>query len=109
MGGVGEHLDWVLSPSTTYASVGGTTVGVTDSAGVFTFPLQGPAVPGLWISGFETNWTTASASWLCNGWTMAMGPNNMHVGNGGSTGTTFLYFGNTGCWVANWNILCAEQ
>ena len=108
-GGASENKDWALSPNTPYATTGGASVGVTNSAGIFTFPLQGPTVQSLWISGFETDWTSASASWLCNGWTMAMGPNNMHVGNAGRTDTSFLYFGNTGCWLALWNILCAEQ
>ena len=40
-GGAGENINWVLTPSTEYFRTDGTTeIGVTTSAGIFSFPLS---------------------------------------------------------------------
>ena len=87
-GGVGEHTDWVLTPSTYYSRGGdgmgapggdGAIIGQTDANGLFTFPLtnkmdkDGVGMGGgqsqvIW-TGLNADWTTAANT--CTGWTSA--------------------------------------
>jgi len=39
-GGASEHINWVLSPNQEYIREDGTIIGTTNSAGIFTFPLD---------------------------------------------------------------------
>ncbi len=75
-GGLSEHVDWVLSPNTTYVRSDGTTViGTTNEYGIFTGTLTnyidgGGYPPMTGLSG--TTWMVNSGN-TCSDWTSSSG------------------------------------
>jgi hypothetical protein len=72
-GGTGEHIDWVLQPSTEYRRVDeSTAIGTTSTEGIFTFPLDNVidlplTINSIWTGLDDATWTTHSD--LCLNWT----------------------------------------
>ena len=68
-GGVAEHFNWVLSPTTQYRRVDGTVIGTTDAAGLFTAPLTNAIAVASTVT---LAWTGLGPTWLtdqnCTDW-----------------------------------------
>lgn len=78
IGGVGEHLDWVFAPSTTYVTYEGDTVFTTNANGIFSSVSQSPIKISV-----DFTWTglTAAPDWttddnVCQDWTTNNGDGN---------------------------------
>ncbi len=110
-GGGSENLNWVLQPGRTYYRANGfvrTTIGVTNAAAIFEFPLQN----GL-HSGTTSAWTGLSTDWTinannCANWTSNAGGVNGTQGSGTSLTNTALNNVTTACSSAN-IIFCVQQ
>ena len=108
-GGISEHMDWVLSPNTMYYRADGNLVAVSDSAGLFDFPLSASAVlnGGEWWTGLSMDWTAAGAD--CNGWTSISSSDVGMVGQSASVDDGFLTVYTQNCNRSDPIIICAEQ
>lgn len=74
--GASEHFDWVLSPNTEYYRDDGTTlIGTTNSAGIFSFPLDNTYLLTEGSNDVERIWTGISDDWIndyeCSSWTVS--------------------------------------
>jgi len=110
-GGTAEHTDWVLKPNTKYIlAVGESTIGTTNSSGIFSFPLQTAlaATTNYFWSGFAVagNWTIGSNH--CLNWTSADPDENGDQGRTDSTGNKILVNAARACNVDS-RLLCVEQ
>jgi hypothetical protein len=71
--GTAEHVDWVLQASTEYRKIDESTViGITTTAGVFSFPLDNTvesptSTNTIWTGLNNTSWTTGPST--CSAWT----------------------------------------
>ncbi|EMM76698.1 endostatin-like outer membrane lipoprotein, LenD-like [Leptospira santarosai] len=107
------QIDWVLKPNTEYKriDVNPITVGVTNSAGLFTFPLNSTWHPfagdNIW-TGLNSDWTGASEN--CGMW---MDPDaNGRYGDSDSTTDEAISVGVSACGDTTFvhpEILCVEQ
>lgn len=112
-GGLGEQVDWVLKPSTTYYRADGITeIGITNTLGLFTVPLTnsysealGTSEPNnLWL-GFVADWTTTGSH--CTAWSNTAGGGRR--GRRDSTDIQAIAYGSRPCSdIAN-ALLCVEQ
>lgn len=109
-GGASENLNWILKPNRTYyrdSNFVRTTIGVTNSAGIFAFPLSNSMHTGFtapW-TGLNTNWTVSTDT--CSNWSTTAG--NGARGDGSSTSNTAINNSSSdACSNAN-TFLCVEQ
>ncbi len=93
-GGIGENIDWVLKPNTTYyRSDGITKIGTTDASGIFNFNLGNldnsfSSSGYLYWTGLMTNWTTNTAT--CSNWTSNAPGETGEGGIGNSTNSSSI-------------------
>lgn len=103
-GGVSEHTDWVLSPSTSYKRPDGTIIGTTNSVGIFTSLTDSFTDSKNPWTGLATNWTQGVN---CTNWT-STGSSGM-----GGSGGSIIYFAWSAytqpCSTNSFSILCVEQ
>jgi hypothetical protein len=111
--GVAEHVDWVMAPSTMYVRGDETPVGVTNSAGVFAFPViasigdvgfpSGKTWTGMDYD--QRNWKYRSGC-TCSGWTSTSG-NGCYGSNNDSNDNMidYLYDACSG----SYRLFCVEQ
>ncbi len=88
-GGTLGQTDWVLAPDTTYVrSDGITTIGTTNSDGIFDFPLENSFTgsTGFFWTGLNNDWTTSTNDCL-NGMTV-MPWDTSSGGSSGELGST---------------------
>lgn len=86
-GGTGEHVNWVLQPSTSYLLAGATTKAVTtNSKGLFDFPLPTAfsSTSGSAWTGLNTDYTSYAET--CASW--AVGQNYIRGSTGDITSTS---------------------
>lgn len=106
-GGVSEHVDWVLQPSTDYVRPDGTAIGTTTSVGIFTSVTVGVGTNNseVW-TGLSSSWTGSSN---CGSWTDGTGGalGNIGLADDTSTGLIAMYL--QYCDRTNVLIYCAEQ
>ncbi|MGV3667388.1 MAG: DUF1554 domain-containing protein [Leptospira bouyouniensis] len=109
VGGISEHVDWILKPNTNYVrAVDGGSFAITNSAGIFTSQLQhaeNPTIVTSILTGLDTSgWDTRSGQ-HCNRWTDGTG-----TGNAGVASSSVSIFSST---LGNCNdssvIFCVEQ
>lgn len=107
-GGVSEHVDWVLKPSTEYRQIDGSTViGTTNSAGLFAFPLSNVVSTQssfLW-TGLQADWRGDSQN--CGGFASTSG--SSRTGSSNATTDTTISWNLTACNYYGTTILCVEQ
>lgn len=104
-GGISEHTDWVLRPSTVYQRADGTAIGTTGANGVFTFPLTNSfgGATVAWV-GLSSNWTSSNT---CSDWSSGLFGVN---GNYAITNmTSSSVFANTGGCNSSSSFICVEQ
>ena len=107
-----EHLDWVLTTSTSYVRGvdSTTTIGTTNVKGLLGFPLSQSispslALPSVW-TGLGTDWTTSSNT--CGGW--ANGVSGLGVLGSfiSTTSTDPINYSNDSC-ALPYPLYCVEQ
>jgi len=107
-GGLGEQIDWVLKPNTTYTRPDGTIIATTNPVGLFTFPLENAIAPLTSVyawTGLNNLWQTTSIN--CVGWT----DNTSQNGTGAEVGVVTsqaIYFGTNIC-SSYARLYCVEQ
>lgn len=108
-----ENIGWVLKPNTVYLQASGTVqIGVTNGAGIFSFPLDAAfsATSGFFIHGLNSDWTTGSTCIGSGGlWTGTMSGGSASGGQAGSPTITALQNGTVGCTSGTNYLLCVEQ
>lgn len=102
-----EGIDWTLYPNTSYTRVGGTAIGTTTSAGIFSFPLTASFVAGNHNSytGLKSDWTTGQH---CNSWN-ANGAETADVADAGLTTSGAISNQSGVQCVSNLYLICVEQ
>ena len=113
-GGTTGQVDWVLLPSSTYIRADGvTTIGTTDTNGLFPLPLTNPyllaenASPSTQVwTGLNTDWTTSPYG-TCTNWGAISGLGN-YARVDISTTASILDGGTASC-SANAFLACVEQ
>ncbi len=119
-GGTGEHVDWVLSPSTVYTRPDGTVIGTTTSAGVFGSSSGLTLTNSIWTVGFSANshvWTGMDMdqrNWIyrsgavCSGWSTSSSGTNGCYGTDSDTNDNAFNYLMEGCNTTN-HLYCVEQ
>ncbi len=109
-GGTGEHTDWVLASSQHYHQANDlTSIGTTNSNGVFTFPLNNQWKSGtsqvnrIW-SGLNSNWTRNGIH--CSDWASTTGSGSH--GRQNTTDSQAIQYNTQLCTDTN-SIACVEQ
>jgi hypothetical protein len=107
-GGLGEQIDWVLKPNTTYARPDGTIIATTNPVGLFTFFLENAIAPLPSVYA----WTGLSSSWQtdtnhCGGWTNTS--QNGTLGKVGDVTSLAINSATDGCWTNTYRLYCVEQ
>lgn len=112
-GGVSEHLDWVLTPNTTYVRPDDTIIFTTDSAGVFDFgggmfinSFAAGAQVELW-TGISGDWTTSANN--CLEWTSQNNGDSGDIGYSDATDIATINASTTACDSATLHLICVEQ
>lgn len=109
-GGAGEHIDWVLYPTTQYTRPDNTAIGTTTANGIFAFSLTASistASQSPW-TGLGADWTTSSN---CSSWGSTGGNGQAGLANATSPSAINAGFGmgsGLTC-AAMYPIYCAEQ
>lgn len=112
-GGIGENVDWVLAPNTTYVRPDDTILFTTDSAGIFDFgggSMLNSFAAGLQVlfwTGIENDWTSSANN--CLDWTDATNAENGVVGYSDATDSSAVKGGSVPCDTADVHLLCVER
>lgn len=102
-----ENIDWVLYPNITYVRPTGETIGTTNAAGIFIFPLNNEIDTAGFTprTGLYLNWTSWSN---CNNWTDGTGSYTSSIANSNAKDNSTIYFNDVSC--SNlYTLYCAEQ
>lgn len=111
-GGVSEHVDWVLTPNTTYVRPDDTIIFTTNDDGIFDFAgsfinsFDGGAQMELW-TGLNTNWTTAADN--CVDWSSALNTDDGQIGYSDATDDDAISVTTSACDTATLHLICVEQ
>ena len=105
-----QNVDWVLGPNTAYANSGGALIGVTNSAGIFSFPLSNGMSPAKSITawtytGLNTDWTSSTDN--CSSWTSTTG--TISSGMYSDLGVNAIHTASIACNATAETIYCVEQ
>ncbi len=107
-GGPGEHVNWVLSASTSYYRPGlAVDIGTTNANGIFDFPLENGFVADSTLM-----WTGLTVDWLstnnCVNWTSNSFLDLGVYGASGDTSDHAISVGNAGCQIDYANLICVS-
>ncbi len=98
------QMDWVLQANTEYRRQDGTTVvGTTNSAALFTFPLDNAFGSGPAWTGLDTDWTAHPDN--CTNWGVTTG--NGSSGNSGQVSQQAIRQNSPGCSSLR-SLICVE-
>ncbi len=102
------QVDWVLSPNTTYIKTNGSTIFISNAAGIFIFGTMNQSIGAgelVW-TGLNANWQTYAAG-QCSNWTSTAGTANR--GNAGNTDSGTISNALQACNVASYRLYCVQQ
>jgi len=107
-GGAGEHIDWVLTASTTYIRPDGTTIGTTNTLGIFTTidAAADPTNNSFVFTGMTGQWVEATHH--CSRFTNSTAGVFSIVGSPRSTNLGILQASNSAC-SSFFHLYCVEQ
>ena len=115
-GGVAEHIDWVLAPSTDYFADDGNALFTTNTDGIIDFTggatlaqaFDANAGNSWWTGMLDSTWITAApATFHCADWTNNAGGGG-NKGDGAKTDGDAISFFSDGCGSLN-HLLCVRQ